>query len=240
MDKELTELVFILDRSGSMSARVDDVIGGVNELLNKQRVEAGRANVTVAIFDDHYDLLHDANDLRLVAPLSRELYFARGSTALQDAIARTIDHVGRRLVSTPDAKRPAKILVTIMTDGLENASVEYGGTDGLRRVKDKIKHQQDKYNWVFAFVGANMDAVQVGGSYGIHSANAMSWDSSSPRGLSNVMRSVSSYASSVRSAGDAVEAMSVSFNAEDRERAMEVGDTILGTGTAEAPVDATP
>lgn len=163
MRENLTEMVFVLDRSGSMSGLAADTIGGFNELIEKQKKIDGRAYVTTVLFDHEYEVLHDHVALEEVAPLTDKEYFARGSTALLDAVGRTIDAVGARLAAAPEEERPAHVVFVITTDGMENSSREYTA----KRVRGMIEHQQQKYSWQFVFLGANMDAVSEARNLGI-------------------------------------------------------------------------
>lgn len=163
MRENLTEMVFVLDRSGSMSGLAADTIGGFNELIEKQKKIEGDAYVTTVLFDHEYEVLHDHVALGEVAPLTDKEYFARGSTALLDAVGRTIDSVGARLAAAPEEERPEHVVFVITTDGMENASREYTA----KRVRGMIEHQQQKYSWQFVFLGANMDAVSEARNLGI-------------------------------------------------------------------------
>ena len=163
MRENLTEMVFVLDRSGSMSGLAADTIGGFNELIEKQKKIEGDAYVTTVLFDHEYEVLHDHVALGEVAPLSDKEYFARGSTALLDAVGRTIDSVGARLAAAPEEERPEHVVFVITTDGRENSSREYTA----QRVREMVEHQQQKYSWQFVFLGANMDAVSEARNLGI-------------------------------------------------------------------------
>ena len=163
MRENLTEMVFVLDRSGSMSGLAADTIGGFNELIEKQKKIEGDAYVTTVLFDHEYEVLHDHVALGEVAPLTDKEYFARGSTALLDAVGRTINAVGARLAATPEEERPEHVVFVITTDGMENASREYTA----KQVREMVEHQQQKYSWQFVFLGANMDAVSEARNLGI-------------------------------------------------------------------------
>lgn len=163
MRENLTEMVFVLDRSGSMSGLAADTIGGFNELIEKQKKIEGDAYVTTVLFDHEYEVLHDHVALGEVAPLTDKEYFARGSTALLDAVGRTIDSVGARLAAAPEEERPEHVVFVITTDGMENASREYTA----KQVREMVEHQQQKYSWQFVFLGANMDAVSEARNLGI-------------------------------------------------------------------------
>ena len=163
MRENLTEMVFVLDRSGSMSGLAADTIGGFNELIEKQKKLEGDAYVTTVLFDHEYEVLHDHVALEEVAPLTDKEYFARGSTALLDAVGRTINSVGARLAAAPEEERPEHVVFVITTDGMENASREYTA----KQVREMVEHQQQKYSWQFVFLGANMDAVSEARNLGI-------------------------------------------------------------------------
>jgi uncharacterized protein YegL len=169
MNNNLTGLVFILDRSGSMGGLEKDTIGGYNSFVKKQREESGEANLTTVLFDDKYELLHAHADIKKVAPLTSKEYFARGTTALLDAVGKTIVDIGKRLEATPEAERPAKVLFVITTDGMENASREYSA----EKIKEMIEHQKSVYSWEFLFLGANIDAVGTARGLGIDADNAV-------------------------------------------------------------------
>jgi uncharacterized protein YegL len=175
MKKGLTELVFILDRSGSMSGLESDTIGGYNALLEKQRKEDGECTLTTVLFDDQYELLHNRININAIAPITDSQYFVRGSTALLDAIGRTIDSIGNALKQTVENERAEKVLVVITTDGMENASREYG----YAKVRQMIERQQKKYSWEFLFLGANIDAVETASRFGISADRAANYHADS-------------------------------------------------------------
>ena len=172
MKKGLTELVFILDRSGSMSGLESDTIGGYNGLLEKQKQEGGEAVITTVLFDDHVELLHDRINLRGVAPITEKEYFVRGSTALLDAIGKTISKIGNAQKHTAEEERAERVLFVITTDGMENASREYS----LKLVREMIERQKARYGWEFLFLGANIDAAETAESFGIHRDMAVNYN----------------------------------------------------------------
>ena len=172
MNNNLTEIVFILDRSGSMQTLTDDTIGGFNSFIEKQKREPGDAILTTVLFDDQYEILHDGVNLRDVKPLTREDYYARGMTAMMDAIGRTINTVDARIQKTPAQYRPGKVIFVITTDGYENASMEFNRA----RIKEMIQQQTAKYDWQFLFLGANMDAVKEAARFGISSDRAVRFE----------------------------------------------------------------
>lgn len=163
MRENLTELVFILDRSGSMSGLESDTIGGFNSMIAKQQKEEGEAIVSTVLFDDVTDVIHDRVPIGDIKKLTEEDYFVRGCTALLDAVGGAIHHIGNVHKYAREEDRPAKTLFVITTDGLENASRNYSFKD----VKKMIERQKEKYNWEFLFLGANIDAIEVAGNMGI-------------------------------------------------------------------------
>ena len=171
MKSDLTELVFILDRSGSMAGLESDTIGGYNALLAKQKKDAGEAVVTTVLFDDNYELLHDRINVRGVAPITEQEYFVRGSTALLDAIGKTISKIGNAQKQTSEDLRAGKVIFVITTDGMENASCEYSSA----RVKQLIEKQKAKYGWEFIFLGANIDAIATAERFGIDASRAANY-----------------------------------------------------------------
>lgn len=175
MKENLTELVFILDRSGSMSGLETDTIGGFNSMLEKQKKESGEAFVTTVLFDDKYELLHDRKDIKGINAITDEEYYVRGSTALLDAMGITINNIGKALSDTNEEERPAKVLFVIITDGMENSSREFS----YEKIKEMVEHQKSKYAWDFIFLGANIDAIMTAGSFGISADMAANFVSDS-------------------------------------------------------------
>ena len=163
MRENLTELVFILDRSGSMGGLESDTIGGFNSLITKQQKEEGEAYVSTVLFDDKTEVIHDRVDIKKVEKLTDKDYYVRGCTALLDAVGGAIKHIGNIQKYAREEDRPAKTLFVITTDGLENASKRYS----VKEVKRMIERQKEKYNWEFLFLGANIDAIEVAGKMGI-------------------------------------------------------------------------
>jgi uncharacterized protein YegL len=172
MRENLTEIVFILDRSGSMSGLESDTIGGFNSMIAKQQKEEGEAIVSTVLFDDETDVIHDRVAIGDVKKLTEEDYYVRGCTALLDAVGGAIHHIGNVHKYAREEDRPAKTLFVITTDGLENASRHYSFKD----VKKLIKRQQEKYNWEFLFLGANIDAIEVAGNMGISRDRAANYN----------------------------------------------------------------
>jgi len=159
----MTELVFILDRSGSMYGLEADTIGGFNSMLARQRTQPGSTYVTTVLFNGHSTVIHDRLPLADVPDLTEADYTASGSTALLDAVGSTIRHIAKIHKYARPEDVPEKTLFVITTDGMENASREYT----YDRVKELISHEQTKYGWEFLFLGANIDAAQEGARFGI-------------------------------------------------------------------------
>lgn len=195
MKQGLIELVFILDRSGSMASLTSDTIGGFNSMIEKQKQEPGEAYVTTVLFDSQYEIFHDHVPLADIPALTSKEYYARGTTALLDAIGRTVNSIGARLNATPEDERPDKVVIVITTDGLENASKEFSRS----AVKQMITHQQDKYSWTFVFLGANMDAVTEARSLGINANFSRSYHATS-RGTEKLFTGVSDAVTCMRAA----------------------------------------
>ncbi|MBQ3108677.1 MAG: VWA domain-containing protein [Clostridia bacterium] len=168
MKKGLTELVFILDRSGSMGGLEQDTIGGFNSMLHKQKQTEGDAIVTTVLFDNRVEILHDRIPIAGVRPITEKEYYVRGAPALLDAIGSTVEKTVAAERNTAEEYRAEKVIFVITTDGMENASREYD----YHRVKKLIKHEQEKYGWEFLFLGANMDAVSEAARFGIHADRA--------------------------------------------------------------------
>ncbi|MGI1658249.1 MAG: vWA domain-containing protein [Desulfitobacterium sp.] len=175
MKKDLTELVFILDRSGSMSGLESDTIGGYNAMLAKQQKEPGEAIITTVLFDDRYELLHDRINLRGIAPITDKEYYVRGNTALLDAVGKTINKIGNVQKHTAEEERAEHVMFVITTDGLENDSCEFN----YAKVRQMIEHQQSKYGWEFIFLGANIDAIATAERFGISKDRATNYHADS-------------------------------------------------------------
>ena len=171
MKKGLTEMVFILDRSGSMAGLEADTIGGYNSMLKKQKALEGEALVSTVLFDHESTVICDRMPLSKVPEMTEEEYFVRGCTALLDAVGGAIHHIGNVHKYARDEDRPEKTVFVITTDGMENASKTY--TYG--RVQEMIKRQTEKYGWEFLFLGANIDAKAEAGRLGIRERRAVKY-----------------------------------------------------------------
>ena len=171
MKKNALELVFILDRSGSMSGLEKDTIGGFNAMLERQKQLEGEVFVSTVLFNHVSSVLHDRKSIRRVAPMTGRDYVPAGTTALLDAIGGAIHHIGNIHKYARAEDVPEKTMFVIMTDGMENASRSYDS----RRVKEMIRRQEEKYGWEFMFLGANIDAVETGASFGIRPERAVNF-----------------------------------------------------------------
>ena len=172
MKKGLTELVMILDRSGSMAGMEADTIGGFNAMIEKQKKEGGEAIVSVVLFDDRQDVVCDRTDIAKVEPMTESVYYVRGSTALLDAVGGAIHHIGNVHKYARNEDVPEKTVFFITTDGMENASRRYS----YDKVKRMIERQEERYGWEFIFMGANIDAVKEAGRIGIRPSRAVRYE----------------------------------------------------------------
>ena len=192
----ITELVFIIDRSGSMSGLEKDTIGGFNSMIEKQRKEAGECYVSTVLFDHETKVLHDRVKLSEVKPMTEEDYTVRGTTALIDALGGAIHHIGNIHKYARPEDVPAHTMFVITTDGMENASRRYTSD----QVKQKIERQKEKYGWEFIFIGANIDAAQEAGRFGIRKERAVNYVHDEV-GTEAVYRSVSKAVFAMRMTG---------------------------------------
>lgn len=171
MKKDLTEIVFILDRSGSMSGLEADTIGGFNAMIEKQKKEAGEALVSTVLFDNTAEVLHDRVRVQDIRPMTEREYSVRGCTALMDAIGGAIHHIGNIHKYARPEDVPEHTMFVITTDGMENASRRYSGS----QIRDMIERQKSRYGWEFLFLGANIDAVGTARSFGIDEDRAVNY-----------------------------------------------------------------
>lgn len=196
MKKNLTELVFILDKSGSMAGLERDTIGGFNAMLDKQKAQAGECRITTVLFDHRYELLHDRTDIRAVRPITAREYRVGGSTALLDALGKTIHKIATAQKNTAEPFRAEKVLFVIITDGEENASHKYSAAE----IKEKIQRQKSRYGWEFIFLGANIDAVETAVRFGIDPGRAADYVPDS-QGTALNFRAMSETVSAFRTCG---------------------------------------
>ena len=194
MKKGLTEMVFILDRSGSMAGLERDTIGGFNAMVKKQKLEPGEAMISTVLFSTDHRVIHDRVNVQDVLPLTERDYTVGGCTALIDAIGRAIHHIGNvhKYIRPEDV--PEHTIFVITTDGMENASRSYSS----EKVKEMIQQRQEKNGWQFLFLGANIDAVETAGRFGIRQEQAVNYHADT-QGTALVYESVSQAVSNVRS-----------------------------------------
>lgn len=209
-----TDITIVLDRSGSMESVKADTIGGYNQFLSDQKVAPGEATITLAQFDDVYEVVYGGIPIADAKPLDGETFKPRGSTALLDAIGRTIHDTGKRLEAMPEGQRPENVIFVIITDGEENSSKEYRHD----RINEMITHQREAYNWNFVFLGANQDAITTASQLGVGAASAMTYAANSG-GVAAVYESISGSVTKRR----AGLTRSVDFTEEDREKQRKVG-----------------
>ncbi len=193
MKNGITEMVFILDRSGSMGGLESDTIGGFNAMIEKQKKQEGKAYVTTVLFDHEIQILHSRVELSEIPPMTDKDYTVRGTTALIDAIGTTIKRIKSMHKELPEKEVPEHTIFVITTDGMENASSQYSS----KEVKKMIEHQKKKHNWEFLFIGANIDAVETAKHFGIDKNRAVNYKADA-QGTSVLYSAVSSVVGSVR------------------------------------------
>ena len=216
MKNNMTELVFILDRSGSMSGLESDTIGGFNSLIEKQRRQEGECYVSVVLFDNESEVLYDRVKLSEVGEMTAEDYTVRGCTALIDAIGGAIHHIGNIHKYARKEDVPEHTMFVITTDGMENASYRYSSD----RVKKMVERQKEKYGWEFLFIGANIDSVETAGRFGIGADRAVNYHADS-KGTSVLFEAVSRSIGSMRSGAALDESWCGSINEDFRSRQPE-------------------
>jgi hypothetical protein len=213
MKKGYLQITILIDRSGSMAPIQDDTIGGINRYVDAQRSHPGLCTVTLAQFDDEYELIYNRVPIANVTPRSRANYEPRGWTALHDAMAQTIDETGAALAALPEADRPERVLFVTMTDGEENSSKRFRADDVRRR----IEHQREAYHWEFVFLGANQDAILAAKALGIPRGSTMTYAANAAgtaAAIDSVVRETRSYG---------VTGQSVNFTSADRMFQASVG-----------------
>lgn len=176
-----TEIVFILDKSGSMSGLEEDTIGGYNSMLNRQQKEEGEAILTTVLFDHNYEIIHDRTNINEIKPLTEKEYYVGGTTALLDAVGRSINKIVRATKNTKKEYQADKVMFVIITDGMENASKEFR----YEQIKAMIEKQKERYNWEFIFLGANIDAASTAAQFGINEDRAANYNADSEGTLLN-------------------------------------------------------
>lgn len=209
----IVDVVFILDRSGSMGGLESDTIGGFNSMLEKQRKIEGKAFITTVLFDDQYELLHDRVNIAKVNNITEKEYFVRGSTALLDAIGKTIAKEKAIQDTLGKNEKADKVLFVIITDGLENASREYNSST----VKKLIETQKEKYGWEFLFLGANIDAIETASAIGISAERAVNYNSDSV-GTQLNYKSLNNAVSEVRSGKELKKEWKADIEADYQQR----------------------
>jgi Mg-chelatase subunit ChlD len=213
MNQNLTQITMLLDRSGSMSVVRDATIAGFNEFIEGQKNATGDAKVTLIQFDSEnpYEVAFEDRPVKEAPKLTSTTFLPRGGTPLRDALGMTITSLGAKLEKVNEADRPGKVVVVVMTDGMENCSREYKSP----RIAEMIKHQREKYGWQFVFLGANQDAILTGESLGISKDSSITY-AANDDATKNVMRSTSANLASYRSG----EVSNISYLHQDRVDAM--------------------
>ena len=194
MKQDYSEIVCILDRSGSMSSILDDTIGGFNSFIDEQKKLPGTANVTLVLFDDKYEVPYNAIPLQDLPKLDKTTFVPRGMTALRDAIGKTFNTLGERLAKLSEDERPSSVIVCIITDGQENASKEFS----VQQIKDMVTTQEEVYSWKVIFLAANMDATDVGNTIGVKGMSTYTFNANS-RGVGKMFSDISTTLCSYRS-----------------------------------------
>lgn len=188
-----SEIICIIDRSGSMASIAKDAIGGFNTFIEEQKKIPGNASLTFAQFDTEYEVVHENKPLDDVPPLDETTFRPRGATALLDAVGKTIDDTGKRLDGMSEENRPDKVIVAILTDGQENSSHQYSRS----KVKEMIQHQKEQYQWEFIFLAANQDAFAEAISLGIDTKDAFNFQAT-PQGTRSAYSNMSAIVSQYR------------------------------------------
>lgn len=211
--KATTEIVFILDRSGSMAGLESDTIGGFNALIEKQKRQGSAARISLILFDDQTDIVLDRVPIMQVGALSEDEYYVRGCTALLDAVGKSVTHISGLHQSMKKENRPEKTLFIITTDGMENSSQEYS----LSQVKNLIEKQKERYHWEFLFLGANIDAIKTADSMGIR-ANRSANFHADEKGLMKKFKAIDSAISKIQSVEELDDDWAAELNADYDQR----------------------
>jgi uncharacterized protein YegL len=214
--KDATDITIVLDRSGSMDSVKDDTIGGFNSFLAEQCKLESQANLTFIQFDsqDPFEVVHQAIPVKDVPNLDGNTFVPRGGTPLLDAMGQAINETGKRLADMPDAQRPDKVVIVVITDGMENSSQEFTRDQILK----KVEHQTGKYDWQFVFLGANQDAIAAGASLGIARKSSMTY-AANAAGSAALFESLSDQVNEYRTGA----ASSMAFTAKDRAKQKKAG-----------------
>lgn len=213
----LTHLTLVLDRSGSMESVKEATVASFNQFLKSQQETEGEATLSLVQFDDQYEVVHDALDLKYVPELTAATFVPRGSTALLDAMGRAMEATGQRLARLPEQRRPGTVIFVTLTDGMENASKQYA----VARINEMIRHQRDVYKWQFVFLAANQDAIATAAGMGISAGSALTLDAT-PEGVRGTMDALARQVTSQRRARampDAPAASAIEFTPEERAAA---------------------
>ena len=213
MKKNLTELVFILDRSGSMAGLEKDTIGGFNAMIEKQKTEEGEAYISTVLFDNYSEVIHDRVALSDVPKLTEKEYYVRGCTALLDAVGGAIHHIGNVHKYAREEDRPEKTLFVITTDGMENASRRYS----YEKVREMTQRQKEKYGWEFLFLGANIDAAKEAARFGIDADRAADYHADT-QGTAVIYEAMSDVVYSVRASRPVEAGWKKKIDADFRKR----------------------
>ena len=213
MKKNLTELVFILDRSGSMAGLEKDTIGGFNAMIEKQKAGEGEAFISTVLFDNYSEVIHDRVVLNAVPKLTEKEYYVRGCTALLDAVGGAIHHIGNVHKYAREEDRPEKTLFVITTDGMENASRRYS----YEKVREMITRQKEKYGWEFLFLGANIDAAKEAVRFGIDADRAADYHADT-QGTAVIYEAMSDVVYSVRASRPVEAGWKKKIDADFRKR----------------------
>lgn len=218
MNNDFTDITIVLDRSSSMAPLQLHTIGGFNRFLADQKKLPGQCQLSLVQFDDQYEPNYSGKLIAAVSPLTTETYQPRGSTALLDAVAKTINITGARLKGMTEAERPAKVVFVIMTDGYENASQEYT----KEKVKEMIQHQKDAYKWDFVFMGANQNAIFSAAGMNIAGNKAMTYGATG-QGVADAYGTMSSYVNMARSAATENDFLDNLIRDIDRQKQKDAG-----------------
>jgi len=212
---DYTHIVFVLDRSGSMASVADDAVGGFNQFLNEQKIAPGQATMTFAQFDHEFEMLYNFVPVSQVPELNEKTFQPRGMTRLLDAVGNTINRVGKHLSAMDEYQRPSKVVFAILTDGHENDSREFNRS----KVFEMIKHQESKYNWQFAYLSSDMNAVLDAQSYGIPTAGTYHFTANSGSAMKGAFVNLSASLTSYRSGADVFAVSNDGVQDEDKVQA---------------------